>query len=131
MKLNKRWGPLSCDRFADDFNTQLPLFNSRWACPGSAAVDAFLQIWSGNEFLFPPMSRLTDVVTKILHDRSQGVLVAPSPCPPLAALEPFVVDEEELLARDIRAGTSGTPLPLSALKKPLVWKAIRFNAARA
>ena len=131
MKLNKRWGPLSCDRFADDFSTQLPLFNSRWACPGSAAVDAFSQTWSGNEFLFPPLSRLADVAAKILLDRSQGVLVAPSHCPLLAALEPFVVDEEELLARDVRAGTSGTPLPLSASKKPLVWKAIRFNAAKA
>lgn len=132
MKLNKRWGPLSCDRFADDFNTQLSVFNSRWACPGSAAVDAFSQSWTDNEFLFPPLSRLHDVVLKILRDRSRGVLIAPSSCPQLAALEPFIVDEEQLLpGRDVRVGTSGTPLPSNASNEFLVWKAIRFSAARA
>ena len=38
------WGPHSLDRFADNYNTQLPRFNSRFACPGPEAVDAFTAV---------------------------------------------------------------------------------------
>ena len=36
------WGPHTVDRFADNYNAHLTRFNSRYACPGTEAVDALL-----------------------------------------------------------------------------------------
>jgi hypothetical protein len=36
-------GPHTVDRFANDQNAQLSVFNSKYYCPGSAAVAAFSQ----------------------------------------------------------------------------------------
>ena len=33
------------DRFADNYNTQVTTFNSRYACPNSEAIDAFPVNW--------------------------------------------------------------------------------------
>ena len=38
---DKKWGPFTCDRFADQFNTKLKTFNSKYWCPGTSGVDAF------------------------------------------------------------------------------------------
>ena len=42
-------GVHSIDRFADNYNSHLPRFNSRFACPGAEAVDAFTVDWGGGE----------------------------------------------------------------------------------
>eukprot|EP00731_Ephydatia_muelleri_P022428 Em0015g11a len=61
------WGPHSIDRFADNYNSQLPWFNSRFACPGTEAVDAFTVDWGGgeNNWWCPPPS----LVDCILFDQ--------------------------------------------------------------
>ena len=38
---NALWGPFTIDRFADNENSQLPRFNSKFYCPGTEGVDAF------------------------------------------------------------------------------------------
>ena len=62
--LEEAWGPYSVDRFADNFNTQLSRFNSRFACPGSEAVDTFTVHWGGgeNNWWCPPPSLVARVV---------------------------------------------------------------------
>lgn len=46
---------LTINRFACDYNTRLPRFNSRFLQPKSEAVDAFFQNWSSeNNWLVPP-----------------------------------------------------------------------------
>ena len=40
-EINKHFGPLSVDRFADDRNAKLKKFNSKFYCPGTAQVDCF------------------------------------------------------------------------------------------
>ena len=40
--LDSLWGPHTVDRFADVRNAQLPIFNSKTLCPGTAGVDAFM-----------------------------------------------------------------------------------------
>ena len=47
--LDFAWGPHSIDRFADNYNSHLPRFNSRFACPWAEAVDAFMEDWGGGE----------------------------------------------------------------------------------
>ena len=49
------WGPHSIDRFATPYNKQVERFNSRYACPGTEAIDTFTVNWSGeNNWWCPP-----------------------------------------------------------------------------
>ena len=45
--LDELWGPHTVDRFATHYHSQLERFNSRYACPGSEAVDSFTTDWGG------------------------------------------------------------------------------------
>ncbi len=42
------WGPHSVDRFADENNAKLNVFNSKYWCPNTSQVDAFSLSW-GND----------------------------------------------------------------------------------
>ena len=55
--LDTTWGPHTVNRFATAYNAQVQRFNSRFACPGSEAVDAFTVDWSKekNWWCPPPM----------------------------------------------------------------------------
>jgi len=78
LKLDKKWGPFTVDRFADTFNTHLPIFNSRWHCLGSQAVNALAQDWIGeNNYCFPPPSLIMEVLQKFLAPGIKGALVVP------------------------------------------------------
>lgn len=55
QQLNKNWGPLKLDVFADRVNTQLPRFWSLQPDPEAEAMDAFQQQWPKKGiYLFPP-----------------------------------------------------------------------------
>lgn len=131
-KISKEWGPFSTDRFADETNALLPIFNSRFQSSGAAAIDAFKQTWNGNEYLFPPLSRLGDVVDKILRDRAHGVLIVPVDAPGVRATLVRLAEHEQgrhsLSSRDLRVGLSNSPVPEHSSNKPFSWTAIRFNA---
>ena len=45
--VDKIWGPHTVDRFADDVNAKITRFNSKYWCPNTEAVDAFLSNWTG------------------------------------------------------------------------------------
>eukprot|EP00731_Ephydatia_muelleri_P008538 Em0004g876a len=77
--LEEAWGPYSVDRFADNFNTQLSRFNSRFACPGSEAVDTFTVHWGGgeNNWWCPPPSLVARVVRHAETCKANGTLVVP------------------------------------------------------
>ena len=60
--IQDRCGPHSVDRFACDYNTKLPRFNSRFLQPGTEAVDAFTQDWlSENNWFVPPITHVGNV----------------------------------------------------------------------
>ena len=73
------WGPHSIDRFADNYNSQLPRFNSRFACPGTEAVDAFTVDWGGgeNNWWCPPPSLVVRVMKHAEVCHASGTLVVP------------------------------------------------------
>ena len=54
--LYRTWSPFTVDRFANHTNHLLPRFNSCFWCPGSSAIDAFLQSdWTSSlSWCFPP-----------------------------------------------------------------------------
>ncbi|XP_072025653.1 uncharacterized protein [Amphiura filiformis] len=86
------FGPHTVDRFADNFNRKLPVFNSRFWCPGTSGVDAFTSSWNGeNNWLVPPVSLVCKAVIHIVASRSVGTLVIPSW--PSAAFWPFIFSE--------------------------------------
>jgi hypothetical protein len=76
--LDRRFGPHTVDRFADDQNKHVSSFNSRWFCPGTSAVDALAEPWSGeNNWLHPPTALISIVIAKLRDERGHGTLIAP------------------------------------------------------
>jgi len=64
------------DRFADNRNRQCITFNSRFACPGCQAVDAFSQDWRGWwNLLVPPIPLIRRVLAHLIKCKAVGVLV--------------------------------------------------------
>ena len=111
------WGPHSVDRFADDYNSHLPRFNSRFACPRSEAVDAFTVDWGGgeNNWWCPPPGLVVRVVRHAEVCHATGTLIVPywksAPfwpllCPDGSRYASFVVDFRVLpaLTREGRSG---------------------------
>ena len=76
--LDELWGPHSVDRFACNYNAKLPRFNSRFAQPGSEAVDAFCQDWgSDNNWLCPPVCLTARVIKHLGLCQARGTLIIP------------------------------------------------------
>ena len=76
--LDAIWGPHTVDRFATDYNTNLPRFNARFWVPGVEAVDAFAQPWLGeNNWLVPPPCLVDRVLHKLEREKASGTLVVP------------------------------------------------------
>lgn len=72
------WGPHTVDRFANDQNTQLSVFNSNSNCPGTSGVDAFAFRWAGqNNWLCPPITLVWRAFEKVQRDRAVATLVVP------------------------------------------------------
>ena len=76
--LDELWGPHSVDRFACNYNAKLPRFNSRFAQPGSEAVDAFCQDWGNdNNWLCPPVCLTARVIKHLGLCQARGTLIIP------------------------------------------------------
>ena len=76
--LNQKWGPFTIDCFADDSNTKVLRFYSRYHCPKTLGVNAFHYNWSGeNVFLVPPIHLIPITIRQIQLCRCNGVLLVP------------------------------------------------------
>ena len=123
--LEEAWGPYSVDRFADNYNTHLSRFNSRFACPGSEAVDTFTVHWGGgeNNWWCPPPSLVARVVRHAETCKANGTLVVPhwesAPYWPLLYPDGMMfasfVGASEVLPGEIIPGRSGGALPDTSL----------------
>ena len=61
--LTRVFGNFTIDRFADDDNYQLPVFNSKWFSKHAVAFDAFSQDWGGhNNYCLPPPNLIINVL---------------------------------------------------------------------
>ena len=73
------FGPHTIDRFADNLNTKLSVFNSRFWCPGTSSVDAFSCSWdSENNWLVPPLSLVCRTVSHLKASKASGTLIIPA-----------------------------------------------------
>ena len=76
--LDQKWGPFSVDRFADNNNTKLKRFNSKYLCPNTEHVDAFTLTWEGeNNYLVPPVGMVPRVLAHMAACHGRGVMVVP------------------------------------------------------
>ena len=73
------WGLHTVDSFATHYNAQLECFNSRYACPGSEAVDSFTADWGGeNNWWYPPPCLVARVIGYAEVCKAQGTLIVPA-----------------------------------------------------
>ena len=75
--MNEAWGPYSIDKFADNYSTQL----TRFACPGTEAVDTFTEhLWVMEKItgsaLHPVLEHGWCVMQRLVH-RVNSTLVVP------------------------------------------------------
>lgn len=76
--INKRFGPFSIDRFADDKNTKTKRFNSKFYCPRTGGVNAFCFDWKNeNNWLCPPVSLIGATIRHLKLCKSRGTLLIP------------------------------------------------------
>ena len=97
--INARWGPLTIDCFANDYNAKLVRFYSLFNSPGSAGVDAFSFDWKNDVcLLVPPVCMVGRTLRHLQLCHARGVLVVPAwPSAHywpmlLAEFNPFILD---------------------------------------
>ena len=77
--LQSRWGPITCDCFANSINAKHLKFYSPFACPGSSGVGAFNFSWSyDRNLLVPPLSLIPQTVFYLGNCKAAGYLLVPS-----------------------------------------------------
>lgn len=76
--LDKRWGPLTIDCFANVYNAKTDRFYSLFHAPNSAGIDAFSFNWANeNCLLVPPVCVVGSVLKHLKLCKAKGVLVVP------------------------------------------------------
>ena len=76
--LNRKYGPYTLDRFADNLNTKTEKFNSKYFCPGTNGVDAFTEHWGAeNTWICPPVSLVGAVFRHMKACTAQGTVIVP------------------------------------------------------
>ena len=66
--LSERWGSFTTDWLADHSNAKLKLFYSKYYCPETFGVNAFLYSWrAGNNYLTPPVYLLCKSINHLQY----------------------------------------------------------------
>ena len=77
-QINKQWGPLKTDLFADRLNAQTAHYYSWKQDPLAAGTDAFLWKWNEKCYAFPPFCLIGRCLKKIQKDQTSLILIAPA-----------------------------------------------------
>ena len=77
--IQKIYGRIDFDRFADNSNTKCCDFNSKFYCPLTKGVDAFTCDWSSSKlnWLCPPVKLIGDCITHLQICKAKGILIIP------------------------------------------------------
>ena len=95
--IQKRFGPFEVDRFADDKNKRLEIFNSKYYCPGTAHVNSFTADWRGkNNWLSPPVKDIISTIKHLELCKGHGTLLIP--CWPSAIWWPLIYPDGKCIA---------------------------------
>ena len=76
--IQQKFGVFTIDRIASELNSKVEVFNSKFYCPNTSAVNAFTCDW-GNSFnwLFPPINLIGKAIKHIKYCKALGVLFVP------------------------------------------------------
>ena len=78
LHICRRWGHLTVDAFATQFNTKCPVYFSRAGVGVKSQGDALMVPWTKHLFyMFPPFPLLLQIIVKIHHDKANVILVVP------------------------------------------------------
>ena len=95
------FGPLGVDRFADDRNKKVKVFNSKYYCPGSAHVNTFTTNWEGkNNWLCPPVKEISNTLKHLRLCKAYGTLLLP--CWPSACWWPWLYPDGSYIATFVK-----------------------------
>jgi len=76
--LNRKYGPFTVDRFANEINKRVSVFNSKFYCPGTSAVDSFTQNWQHeNNWICPPVKLIGSVFKHMDICKCRGTVLIP------------------------------------------------------
>ena len=76
--LENIFGKFTVDRFADDDNYQVPIFNSKWYSNRAVAVDSFSVDWGGhNNYCFPAPNDVIQVLNHMSFCKAKGCVIVP------------------------------------------------------
>ena len=99
--IQEKFGPFDIDRFADNKNTKLVNFNSKYYCPGSMHVNTFTANWHGkNNWLCPPVKNIPAVIRHLQCCKAMGTLLIP--CWTSAFWWPLIYPDGKQLATFIK-----------------------------
>lgn len=76
-KIVERFGQPDIDLFASYSNNKCSKYISWKQDPGSYAVDAFSTLWSSFFYAFPPFTIIGKVLSKIIKEGAEGIMVVP------------------------------------------------------
>ena len=77
-RVDKKFGPHSIDRFADNQNYKVKRFNSRLSHHKAEAIDALSQTWRGeNNWIAPPFPLIKKVIQKLKLKRAEATVIVP------------------------------------------------------
>lgn len=75
---NRKWGPFTCDLFANSSNFIVKKFYSKFVDGVSTGIDAFSFDWKfDNNWIVPPVRLISKVIYHLFACKATGVLVAP------------------------------------------------------
>ena len=76
--IQRKLAQCTIDRFADNNNTKLKRFNSKYYCPNTESVDAFSCDWRGEmNWLAPPINLIGDTIKHARRCKAVGILMIP------------------------------------------------------
>ncbi len=77
-RLQNTWCTADVDRFATEKNAKLKCYISHFNCPGTEAIDSFVQNWAGVvNLLVPPPQLNPQTLQHLVKCRAKGILVVP------------------------------------------------------
>ena len=77
-----RWGPFIIDLMATDASAKCQTFFSRFACPGTAAVDVLTQHVPSPAYCFPPLGFIAPILAHLKQcEATAAVLLPTAPAP--------------------------------------------------
>ena len=117
-------GQCSIDRFADSDNTRAPIFNSKYHCVGSQAVNAFTQDWSRENlnWLSPPIKLIIPAIRHLKRCSGRAILIVPHW--PSSYFFPFIHNGEtfySLVKKHIYIKASFKPNSQSNIFNPFIY----------